>query len=194
MTFRAGQTFFRANQRLCRTLCDSCLVLSDLGLSKAQEQGEGVEYSGVKKTGMIREGFLGSFRRFLGVGKFDRIFQLGNFFFGQIQINLKIRGSAGVSQPRSSENKVKPNLFQLFSVFCGSFKIQYFREILKARKFGWDFFGGVNVCWRPQGFFWVLIFTPMRSSLSLEIRSISPLGSQRQPYRFKTTVRNTKKR
>ena len=54
-------------------------------------------------------------------------------------------------------------------------------------------FLGVNFCWKPQDFFWVLIFDPIRPSRSFEIRSIHPLESQRQPNRFKTTLRNTKK-
>ena len=36
-----------------------------------------------------------------------------------------------------------------------------------------DFFG---FCLKPQGYFWVLIFAPIRSSLSLEILSTSALG------------------
>ena len=39
--------------------------------------------------------------------------------------------------------------------------------------FGPAIFGGF--CLRPKGFFWVLIFAPIRSSLSLEIRS-TPSG------------------
>lgn len=68
---------------------------------------------------MIREGFWGSIPGFFGQESLAEflvgLIQVG-ILFGQIQINLKIRGSAGVSQLRSSENKVKPNLFQLFSI------------------------------------------------------------------------------
>ena len=50
---------------------------------------------------------------FFWVGKFGRYFfrwlDLSRGFFG-IQNNLKIRGSARVSRPRSSANKVQPNL------------------------------------------------------------------------------------
>ena len=42
---------------------------------------------------------------FFGVGKF------GKYFFGGTQNNVKSRGSARVSRPRSSANKVQPNLF-----------------------------------------------------------------------------------
>ena len=59
------------------------------------------------------------FRDFLGRKVWEYflvgLIQVG-ILFGQIQINLRIRGNASVSQPRSSENIVKPNLFQLFSV------------------------------------------------------------------------------
>ena len=47
-------------------------------------------------------------------GKFDKYFWGGLILVGiflGIQNNLKIRGSARVSQPRSSVNKVQPNLF-----------------------------------------------------------------------------------
>ena len=50
-------------------------------------------------------------------------------------------------------------------------------------KIGMGFFGGLNVrpgflglCLKPQGFFGVLTFAPIQSSLSLKIRSI-PLGN-----------------
>ena len=51
-----------------------------------------------------------------------------------IQHNLKIGGSARVSRPLSSVNKVQPNFF-------------YFMGIFKARKFA-------------MGFFWGLFFGP----------------------------------
>jgi len=57
------------------------------------------------------------------------LIQVG-ILFGQIQIYLKIRGSAGVSQPRSCENKVNPNLFQL--------SVQYFVALLIFNTF-WKF-------------------------------------------------------
>ena len=41
-----------------------------------------------------------------------------------------------------------------------------------------DFLG---LCWKPYGFFWVLIFTPIRSSLSIDIRS-TPLGGRVHSY------------
>ena len=66
-------------------------------------------------------------------------------------------------------------------------------KFLRLRNSAQDILG-VNFCWKPQEFLWVLIFNPIRPSPSLEIRSIRPLGSQRQPNRFKTTLRNTKKR
>ena len=48
-------------------------------------------------------------------------------------------------------------------------------KILRVRNSAWDFLV-VNVwsrdcsgfCWKPKGFFWVLIFAPIRSSPSLE--------------------------
>ena len=51
-----------------------------------------------------------------------------------------------------------------------------------ARNSAWDFLGDkfwssdfLGFCLKPKGFFWVLIFAPIRSSLSLEIRS-TPSG------------------
>ena len=55
---------------------------------------------------------------------------------------------ARVSRQRSFAIEVHPNLF-------------FFLEIFKAQKFGMELF-------------WVLIFGPIRSSLSLEIRSTPP--------------------
>ena len=59
---------------------------------------------------MILLGLKSSIQGFFWVGKF------GKDFLG-IQNNLKIRGSARVSRPRSSANKVQPNLF------CGCFNV-----------------------------------------------------------------------
>ena len=152
MTFRAGQTFFRANQRLCRILCDSCIVLSDLGLSKA--------HAGVGRGG-ISEGFLGSIPRFFGQESLA-------VFFGWLDSSRDfVWADSNQSedswqrqriQSRSSENKVKPYLFQVFS-FCGSFNLIFntFWIFLRLGNSAWDFFWRVNVCWRPQGFFGVLI-------------------------------------
>ena len=56
--------------------------------------------------------------------------------------------SARVSRQRSFAIEVHPNLFS-------------FLEIFKAQTFGMEFF-------------WVLIFGPIRSSLSVEIRSTPP--------------------
>ena len=47
-----------------------------------------------------------------GVGKF------GKYFFGGTQNNVKRRGSARVSRPRSSANKVQPNLFLRLFYCC----------------------------------------------------------------------------
>ena len=65
--------------------------------------------------------------------------------FGGIQNNLKIRGSVRVSRPRSSANKVQPNLF-------------YILETFKAQKFGMGYFlcvggRGGGVIFGP-GIFW----------------------------------------
>ena len=50
-----------------------------------------------------------------------------------------------------------------------------------AQKFGMGFLGGLNFgpiflgfCLKPKGFFWVLIFAPIQTSLSLEIWSTPP--------------------
>ena len=59
--------------------------------------------------------------------------------FGGIQNNLKIRGSVRVSRPRSSANKVQPNLF-------------YILETFKAQKFGMGYF--LCVGGRGGGNFW----------------------------------------
>ena len=50
-------------------------------------------------------------------------------------------------------------------------------EIFMAREFGMGFFGGGG-CLKPLGFFWILIFAPIRSSLSLEIWSTPPPGHE----------------
>ena len=52
-------------------------------------------------------------------------------------------------------------------------------EIFMAKKFGMGFFGGLILA---QGFFWVLIFATIRSSMSLEIRTTPPPpGPVQQP-------------
>ena len=73
--------------------------------------------SGFLVTGMIWYGLKFSIPGFFGVRKFGKYFlwfdlsgDLSRDFLG-IQNNLKIRGSARVSRPRSSANKVQPNLF-----------------------------------------------------------------------------------
>ena len=63
---------------------------------------------------------------------------------GGIQNNLKIHGSALVPWPRSSANKVQPNLF------C-------FLEIFKAQKFGMGVLGGL--IFGPR-IFWGFDFRP----------------------------------
>ena len=66
---------------------------------------------------------------------------------------MKICGSAGVSQLRSS-----------VAVFFSN----AFREILGFSFWSRDLF---EYCWKPQGFFLVLIFAPIRSSMPHEICS-----------------------
>ena len=108
---------------------------------------------GFQVTGMIKGFFL--------VWIFDaRIFWVEIFgkYFLSIQNNLKICGSAWVSQPCSSaNNKVQPNLFG-------------FRKFLRLGNLAWVFFCGVG--WLIFGpcpdLFLVLIFAPIQSSPSLK--------------------------
>jgi len=119
-------------------------------------------YSRFQVRGMI-EGFWGykfSVSGCFWVGKFRLVFLWVAWFrdlgiFSGIQNNLKICDSSHVSQSHCSEKKN----------FYGS-EIQH--GIFWEVKF-WsrDFFG---FCLKPYGFFWVLIFAPIWSSLSLEIQ------------------------
>ena len=59
------------------------------------------------------------------------------------------------------------------------FHVISFNAFWKVSEIRHGFFSGVNFlsrdflgfCWKPQRFFWVLIFAPIRSSLSLEMQS-----------------------
>ena len=73
---------------------------------------------------------------FFGFQVFD-----SGMFWGGIQNNLKICVNARASQPRSSANKVQPNL--LLKLYFSCYIIQSFMEILKAGKIGMGFFGGL---------------------------------------------------
>ena len=83
---------------------------------RTEEGGGGGRYSGFQVTGMI--GFLLGLKflipGFFWVGKNGKYFfgwlDLSRDIFLGIQNNLKICGSARVSRPRSSANKVQPNL------------------------------------------------------------------------------------
>ena len=75
-------------------------------------------------------------------------------FFGGIQNNLKICGSARASRPGSSANIVEPNKVHVtpFNVFwkflrLGSAACDFFVFNFCP----WIFWG---FCWKPQGFFW----------------------------------------
>ena len=78
----------------------------------------------------------------------------------------------------------KWGFFAVFKTNVSIFRVISFNALWKflwLRNSTWDFFG-VNFCfryffgfcWKPWGFFWVLIFAFIRSSLSLEIRSTLP--------------------
>ena len=78
----------------------------------------------------------------------------------------------------------KWGFFAVFKTNVSIFRVISFNALWKflwLRNSTWDFFG-VNFCfryffgfcWKPWGFFWVLIFASIRSSLSLEIRSTLP--------------------
>ena len=67
---------------------------------------------------------------------------------------MKIHGSARVSQAHTSANKVQPN----FNAFW---------KFLRPENSAWDSLGVnfwsrdfLEFCWKPYGFFWVLIFPP----------------------------------
>ena len=68
--------------------------------------------------------------------------------------------------------------FLLFLFFMGIISFNALCKFLRLGNSAWDFFE-VNfwsrqffgLFWKPYGFFWVLIFAPIRSSPSLEIRS-----------------------
>ena len=60
---------------------------------------------------------------------------------GGIQNNLKICVNARAAQPRSSTNKVQPNL--LLKLYFSCYIIQRFMEIFKAGKIGMGYFGGL---------------------------------------------------
>ena len=74
-------------------------------------------YSGIQVSGMIEGLFrFESFDSGICMGRkiSQAFFWVASFkyrFFGGVQNNLKIRGSARVSRPRSCPNKVQPNLF-----------------------------------------------------------------------------------
>ena len=78
----------------------------------------------------------------------------------------------------------KWGFFAVFKTNVSIFRVISFNALWKflwLRNSTWDFFG-VNFCfryffgfcWKPWGFFWVLIFAFIWSSLSLEIRSTLP--------------------
>ena len=68
-------------------------------------------------------------------------FSILGCFGAVIQNNLKICVNALAAQPRSSANKVQPNL--LLKLYFSRYIIQSFMEIFKAGKIGMGFFGGL---------------------------------------------------
>ena len=108
--------------------------------------GGGGGYSRFQVTGII-ERFLGVWNSRFGdfpVGTFGKYFfgrhDLSRYFLG-VQNNLKIRGSARISQRRSSANKVQPN----FNAFWKFLRLENSARV----------FWGVNF-W-PRGFWGVLL-------------------------------------
>ena len=67
---------------------------------------------------------------------------LGRGFLWGIQYNPRVRVSARVFWPRSSANKVQPNLKALFFVLYHS---NAFWKLLRLGNSAWDFWG-INLC------------------------------------------------
>ena len=93
------------------------------------------------------------------------------------------------------------NQIQTFNFQWVFFSVRSFNPFWKLRLgiSAWDFLG-VNVwsrdffgfCWKPQGFFWVLIFAPIRSSPSLETRSTPPGAEHLEtPMDYADTIHNS---
>ena len=110
---------------------------------------------------------------------FFELRNFGKYFFGSLilagiffggrgnQNNLKIRNSSHTPWPRSSVNKF---------LWLGNLAWDF----LEVKFWSRDFLGFV---WSPREFFGVLVFAPIRSSLSLEIHR--PLDSQTKRPRIK---------
>ena len=156
---------FRLN--LFRSICynteanRNLVKLKPVGYQNAVcPSGEG--YSGFKVTGMIKDfGGISNFR-------FQDIFGLENFgryFSGQLDLSRHFFGYSKQSQDSRQFPRIPAAQFR--------------EKIILARKFSVKFWfrDFPGICLKPQGFFWVLIFAPILSSLSLEILSTSPLPS-----------------
>ena len=77
-------------------------------------------------------------------------------YFGGVQNSMKIHGSAHVyvSQAHTSANKVQPN----FNAFWKLLRLENSAwDSLRVNFWSRDF---LEFCWKPYGFFWVLIFPP----------------------------------
>ena len=141
-------------------------------------------YSGFQVTEMIKGLFWVSDLRFwdcVGGSKICKVFfwvaWLKSWYLGILKTIWRFVVATAYSQRHSSTNKVQPNLFRDF--FQG---LEIWHGIFRGVNF-WtrDFFG---FCWKPEGFLWVLIFAPIRSSPSLEIWS--------PPLELHCSVKNSK--
>ena len=112
----------------------------------------------------MTEGFWGGLKfsspGFVLGRKFSQVFfgwlDLSRDFLG-IQNNLKICGSACISWPCSSANKVKPNLFRktLFLVLYNLMLSGHFQGAEIQHGVFLMLIFGPGICWKPWGFFWV---------------------------------------
>ena len=101
---------------------------------------------------------------------------------GDVQNNLKILGSTCVSRPRSS---ARPRSFAA--------------AVFKARKLGMGCLGAnfwsrdiLEFCWKPYGFFWVLIFTSFDHPRHLKSGIPSfPLGLDMRDVSNKVLLKGT---
>ena len=111
-------------------------------------RGGGGGYSGFQVTGMI-EGLFGF-----------EIFDFGIFLSRKILASIFWGSLIQVEMFLGTHNNLKiHDRYISFNVFW---------KFLWLGNWAWDFWG---FCLKPQGFFWALIFAPIRSSLSLEIQS-----------------------
>ena len=101
---------------------------------------------------------------------------------------MKVRGSARISRPRGSVNKIQPTKVNMLYhlILSGNFLGSEIRHGIFWGKFlVQELVGFVG---RHRDFFWVLIFAPIRSSPSLEIGSTPPPPGVGTWYANKTSV------